>query len=167
VPGALTSIFAAVNALLPTGTYHDVGADKIRAQGSWPRVIWVPGTEDFGPALGQGGDGTGTPPPIWTRMANVEIHIWGQTLDTTEALVQKVIQAIHANCWGAYQLQGGQWVGDTGASDITGAVYVLSAMFLIPVTRAPEVMASPSHMPTTVEIDFPSGAVVSQVVTTT
>lgn len=165
MPG-LSAIFANVNALLPKGTNVDIGAAAIRGQSSWPRVVWVPANEDYGGPQGYGGDGRNSPPPLWVRSATVEVHVWGKDLDATEVLRDQLIQSIHRCCFGSYTIQGGQWINDAGASDVSGIAYVLTVSFAIPVTRTAETTATIGSSALTAEMDFPNGRVYSTQVTT-
>ena len=159
---SLTAIFQNVAALLPAGTNTGLGADKLRSLSSWPRVVFLPANEDYGGPQGYGGDGLNSPPPLWVRSATVEIHVWGKDFDATETLRDQVIQSIHRVAFGSYVIQGGQWVSDAGASDISGVAYVLTVSFMCPVTRPDETTATISSMATTTTMQFPSGSTYSE-----
>lgn len=157
----LSSIFNAVNALLPAGTITGIGPDKIKYDESPPRVIWIPMNETFGPPRGFGGDFITDPSPLWTRLSSVDVHIWGKDQDATEVLLNLLIAAVHRLAHGCYEVTRGNWMNVDGASLTLGQVYILSIMFRIPVTRAPSGYAVTSTIPITGAYNALDGVIVT------
>lgn len=176
--GPLNSIFAAVEpgvtanlvaaSLAPT--YGHSGRERFEEQAP-PRIVWVPTTEDFQPARGQGGDESvdsagnqnlpgGALPPLYTRVCNVECDIWGATRDDAETMINAVVSSVHdALSNGSYGIVGANWLLPEETQK-DGEVYRLTFQFMVPVTRvAPQTTtATVSTIPETPTSTFHVGA---------
>lgn len=143
---ALADVVDAVAALLP-GVAVKCGAEFVTRNDAPPRVIFVPSADEFPGAARQGPAGVGQPHfgrgprPLKTRAAGVDIHVWAagapedtsetKDLRATEALLHRVVAAIHRVAHGSYRVERALW---PAASDgHHGRLAILSAVFLLPV----------------------------------
>lgn len=170
--GPLNSIFAVVNPVITTNlaassivpTYGSSGPDRYAEQAP-PRIVWVPVTEDYQPARGQGGDIVldsvsnmtlpgGALPPLYTRVSSVECDVWGATRDDVETMINAVVSAVH-DCLsnGSYGIQAARWLLPEETSK-DGEVYRLTFQFMVPVVRVtPQITtATINTMPETPQI---------------
>lgn len=109
----------------------ELGAEHWIAEGTPPRVVWVPTSDRFDPPAQEHRQYRA----YRTRVAGVELRIWGADIGAVETLVNELIVAIHDNARGAYELGAGRWDGQDGAELLElGRAYVLSLTFRIPVT---------------------------------
>jgi hypothetical protein len=175
MPGPINSIFAAVTARLASlADYSDaadwcsVGAVDNPAANVPPRIVWVPVSESFGPAIGQGGDGVKNPRPIGTRQSSIECHLWaaaevqsGQPdqialdMDACEALLNAFAWALYSRLHGspaALLVGTGRWTrGNVLGQNLTlGIGYILPFTVNIPITRPPEATARIARIRATV-----------------
>jgi hypothetical protein len=159
---SLSTIFAAINAaatpLLPTGvTFGEAGSD-IFAESNFPRVVWVPIDEQWGPAAPQGGDGVTNPRPLFTRQCNVQCTVWGADQDTVEAMINALTSTIHeAITRGSYLITRGNWL-DVQAINKAGAAYVMTVVLLVPVTHTPDPTATITSIPNATQVITPYGS---------
>ena len=130
----------------PAPKFH-FGISALYKEDRPPRIVFVPRTERIIPA-GQGADGVSDPRPLWIRRATVEAHIWGKDSAETERFLDILVQAIHALAWGSYDLSGGgSWIAAGEARSDKGEIYVLSMLWDVPITRAPDTFAVVTAMP--------------------
>ena len=159
----INSIFAAVTAELATfrqysdaAAWSHLNATHLAEAAVPPRIVWVPLTEGYGPAKGQGGDGVSRPRTIGTRQSHFEAHIWAaatpqnglpdqdaRDLDACEALLNAFMFCLYAKVHGAPALPfvgTGRWSrGNVDGTVLTlGVAYILPFTVEIPVTRPPE-----------------------------
>ena len=124
--------------LLQRGLTVDIGRNALSENQSPPRIVWVPGEDEYGPRGAQ----TSNPPAAATRFAGVRAHIWGKDLVAAEQLIHLTVGAILTVALGSVQdgVKGfrGQWLTQeervAGWSRL-GEVYVLSFALAIPVLR--------------------------------
>lgn len=165
---SLAAVFTQANTFLATkvtGIVTATGADQLRTEGAPPRVIWVPTQEDFGPSEQIGDSGTfgtngtaGLQDVLYTRMVQVEAHIWGASVAATESLVTTVTQSLWNYAWGSMNLLSGQWMNLDGEALHMGTLYVLTFSLNIPVLRQADTFSlSITGMPITREIDDANG----------
>jgi hypothetical protein len=155
----LSNILSAVNATLidlfaaqyPTGPALQIflGGEYLAGQDAGARVVWVP-TEDRYEGIQKQSYalGGGIPRNLRNRWTNVDAHLWGQPptdptqlanyFDNVEILLGLVVQAIHKNTHGAYNLRGGQYPPATRDSGYTqyGRLYVLHVEWSTPLIDA-------------------------------
>jgi hypothetical protein len=147
---SLSAIFDAVNAavleLAPTVTFGKTGSDVFSGEAVPPRIVWVPGHEDFDALVTQGGDGISNPRPLWRRLVNVKVHLWAAatSLEATgsehdaavEDLMNVLVSSVHDIVGpGGYAPVGGDWI-DTEAYNKAGSAYELMLRIYVPVTHA-------------------------------
>ncbi len=175
--GPINSVFAAVTEKLATITQYATAADWCHLNATHlaeaavpPRIVWVPITEGFGPAMGQGGDGVKNPRPVATRQSFFEIHVWAaaepQTgavdqnaadLDACELLLNAFMWATYSKIHGAPALPfigTGRWSrGNVDGSILSlGVAYILPMTVYIPVTRPPDTTVTVTEIPATVSL---------------
>ncbi len=173
--GPLNSIFAAVTERLASlADYSDaadwcsLGSVENPAANIPPRIVWVPLSESFGPAVGQGGDGVKNPRPVATRQSNIECHLWAaanvqtgspdqiaEDLDACEALINAFAWALYSRLHGspaALFVGTGRWTrGNVLGQNLTlGVGYILPFTVNIPITRPPEATARIARIQATV-----------------
>lgn len=191
--GPINSIFGAVTARLATWTndgdptatpYADasdwclLGATNLPAAAVPPRIVWVPTQENFGPAIGQGGDGVTVPRPLATRQSNFTIHLWaaavpqtGQTtqnaadIDALESLLNAFMWAVYYQVHGAPALPfigTGRWAGLNvdGSNLACGIGYILPITVNIPVVRPLETTATVTEIDAAVKVPTTSTPIV-------
>ncbi len=186
---SINSIFAGVTARLAQWTNNaDPAQLPYAAAASWsflnatnltvaavpPRIVWVPLSESYGPAVGQGANGVSNPRPVATRQSAFEMHLWaadatqtGQAnqdaldLDACESLLNAFMWALYSVAHGSMDFLGtGRWSrGNVDGQILSlGVAYVLPVTFKIPVTRPLERVASVTQIPATVAL--PNNSVV-------
>jgi hypothetical protein len=120
-----------------------LGAEHLATRDAPPRVVFVPYADDF---AGGAKNATGTVKrSIATRMAGVRVHIWAagtpaepvltRDLKACEALLDRVLWAVHREAVGSYQRQSVEWPDTPGAGHL-GRLCVLRLAFAVPVTEA-------------------------------
>lgn len=158
---ALTDIIAAVMSRVPndqnTGAPVPsfLGPEFMQAEAVPPRLVWVPADETYGPAERIGDDARS----LRTRLATLELHIWGGDYAATELLLNQTLAAVHGTAAGSYELGKGMWMNHkTGPATDLGRVYVVQVTFKIPVTAAPPALKTVTTIPvTTTPLGAPTG----------
>lgn len=129
-----------------SGITQFIGAENLELNTVEERMVWVPTTDSFGGGQGvRGNMMAGQKPNKRTRMAGVEIHIWGKSgtgnaarddIEEVETLVNALIIAIHDQTHGSYDITGGAWMQQDG-QEISqyGRGYILSVTFVVPVVK--------------------------------
>lgn len=133
---ALSDIVTAVGArLAQRGVTAEVayGGHHTREHGAPPRVVFVPRSESAGPAEGLGGN----PRRLFTRVVQVDVHVWAVDADAAEALHNSVAAAIYAEAHGAFAFLGAEWpeLNDDWAS--LGTLIIARYSLKVPVTDPP------------------------------
>lgn len=165
---ALVEVLASISGDLPAGTTWHIGEEWIRREEAPPRVVWIPRSETYRMPEGQGGDETGEPRPLRTRVVSVEAHLWAASIDSDgaetsaganltaiETLLNGTVQAISKHAWGSFEGSTGQWVFADGANIKLGVVYVFAFELRIPVPRVASTTATILTMPTTYKAVVP------------
>lgn len=132
--------------------------DELRAEHDLcPRIVWVPTADRFAPAKLHKTE----PRPVRTRVAGCAAHIWGDSLASTETLVNNFIAALHQTAYGNYEIVSGQWV-DPGKMT-KGRAYVVEFTVEIPVTIPVPANSSVTvtAVPQNTGMVFPDGSTVS------
>lgn len=173
--GPINSIFAEVTATLATiypdaADWCSLGATELVAANVPPRIVWVPLSENYGPAVGQGGSGVSDPRPVATRQSYFNVHIWaaadpqtGQAnqqaldLDACELLLNAFMWSCYAKAHGspgALFTGTGRWgkANVDGQNLTCGVAYILPLTVNIPVTRPAQTLATINRIPATVTI---------------
>lgn len=143
ITAALTALQAATDAvraaehatLLPAAIVHRVGARFIEAADAPGRIVWFPlrETSTRAPASGRGG-GTTHGTALGMRLVRIGVHIYGASLDATEALLECVMKATHASAVGSYDFDSIEWELDSRLT--SGEVVTLELLLNVPVLRA-------------------------------
>lgn len=125
---------------VPVVSFDAGGVDR---QNTFPRVVFVPtvGTHDGNTAQAGIGDGITTPPALWLRTVQVELHLWGKDFDDCEDLMQRVARALHGVAWGGDRSLGEDWTRNQGATAKAGVLVVMTVSVEIPITRDQETFA--------------------------
>lgn len=143
----LLDVFAAVKERMPTDypvTFEFNPGDQDK-HGSPRRITVDFGKEGFGGTRGAGR--AGQPVPLWTRLVNARVELWGNDFGDTEVLLGHFVAALHVAAHGSYGMGGGEWV--LGGVSAKGAIYRLDIELQIPLTREPDTLATITGMPTT------------------
>lgn len=131
-----------------------LGAENLKGNGAFPRIVFVPTRDHFGPAENQSAD----PPQLATRFAGCEVHVWGgPNFDDTEELLDQVWAAIfflgeasfepgEPSGWAQKHIDGGLIV--------SGKLYVLTLYFKVPVTAGSYTTAEIESIPQTNDISM-------------
>lgn len=156
ITAALEALQAATDAVraaeystaLPAAIVHRVGARFIEGADAPGRIVWFPlrETSARAPASGRGG-GTTYGTALGMRVVRIGVHIYGATLDATEALLECVMKATHASAFGAYDFDSIEWELDSRLT--SGEVVTLELVLNVPVLR----LAPPRVTVTEVAID--------------
>lgn len=89
------------------GTVHYRFGEKFLAERKVnPRIIWVPGKDDYAPA--RAGLQT-TQRSVRTRRAEVMAHVVHNAFGDTEDLVNATVHAMHAETHGSMDVDYGEW----------------------------------------------------------
>lgn len=179
------SAFTAKLALIDSTITCHLGQQFQREEDAPPRVIWWPTAEPIQLAESQGSPSptpVGNPRRLWVRRSAIEIHIWGANRDSngaesyegadiqaTELLLDKVVRALWSmptgGTFGVIRELSGRWENVEGALEKYGALYVLTATVMIPITRATDLTGTMTNIPVTMEIANPAtGAVTTDFV---
>lgn len=129
----LTSVINSIRQTLTddgiSAPFH-IGPEHIPSHGSPPKIVWVPTSSSYEAPDRIGG----VEQPIHTRLARSQIHVWGQSYEETEALVDAVIRALYKLFGGAnYELSAGDWLEPPSAT-VKGRLYLLDVAIRLPVT---------------------------------
>lgn len=148
---SLHALLTSIAARLPDGVSHALGgAEEVARGGSPPRVIFDFVSEAIESPHGQG---SGLPRSRWlcTRASDVDLHIWGASLEATEELAELVLNLLQEMAPGdSHRRRGARWVA--GALSLRGYVYVLGVTFLLPVERR-QVYLTLAELPLTGEFE--------------
>lgn len=113
------------------GVTFRTGGRRVAQHDRPPRIVWVPTRDAFTPAT-KGGT---NPRSVRTRIAGVEAHVWGTTLEQAEDLVHRLVVALHRLAHGSYKVRTCVW--DKPEWMEHGEACVLAFEFAIPVTDEP------------------------------
>jgi hypothetical protein len=150
----LADFINAVSAEIP-GVPSLIGAEHLAANATPPRLVWVPTTDRFDGAE-KGGSISRS---MRTRVAGVDLHIWGDDLAAAETLLHQAVSAVHRVAYGSYEVLAGRWLTDDGRELLLkGRVYVLSLAVRMPVTDA-LTKATVTQIVETKKMAFPAGDV--------
>ncbi len=122
------------------GTVFGFGARELDRAGKPPRVVWrlVRGEHEGTPRPGQ------NPRPLFNRQLELEAHIWGETYEQTEQLLEDVGRAVHAAAVGAFSPLREEWPAeddDGRGHQHKGFYCVLTLELLVPVTAVAQTTA--------------------------
>lgn len=160
----IASIDALHDAIMPAvltaipGTTSEVSTRGLPEHASPPRVIWVPGDDEWGAAQKRPRGGYASGKSLATCHAGVDLHCWGATRPDTWALVRAVVRSLVTHLGGAAEvcrIRRGRWIAVTGAAT-HGEAYVLSIAVAMDVPALPDPPATTT--PTSAAIDA-TGAV--------
>lgn len=123
------------------GTTFGFGARELDRAGKPPRVVWrlVRGEHEGTPRPGQ------NPRPLFNRRLELEAHLWGETYEQTEQLLEDVARAVHSSAVGSFAPLREEWPAedDDGRSHQHKGVYcVLTLEILVPVTAKTQTVAT-------------------------
>lgn len=104
-----------------------VGADKLQQHDAPPRYVWIPRKGKYAGASRVGGN----PRTLVDRLITLECHVWGASLDATEALLEALVAAVVLEAQGAVQIEGEDW--ERAATLHRGALVVVGFAFRVPV----------------------------------
>lgn len=126
--GTISDIVAAVMADLNTGRAPPlktlIGERHLAGADTYPRLVWVPTTDSFGPPE----NGGYNPRPLATNLAGFAVHCWDADHDAARALMHAVMAALHRKASAySYKPVAAMWLtagelqqaGDTVVLDIT------------------------------------------------
>jgi hypothetical protein len=139
IDGLHAAVMADVIAAIPTAT-SEVSTRGLPEHGSPPRVIWVPGDDEWGAPQKRPRAGYATGRSLATCVAGVDLHCWGATRNDTWTLVRAVVRALVTRLGGAEssaRIRRGRWVAVTGAMT-AGEAYVLSIAVALDVPALPD-----------------------------
>lgn len=133
------AIMPDVVAAIPTAT-SEVSTRGLPEHASPPRVIWVPGDDEWAAPQKRPRAGYATGRSLATCMAGVDLHCWGATRADTWVLVRAVVRSLVTRLGGAdgvSRIRRGRWISVTGA--VThGEAYVLSIAVALDVPALPD-----------------------------
>lgn len=142
-----------------TGVPVLVGKRYLDANGKPPRVVFVPTRDRFGPAQRVGG----AQPALATRIAGLQVHVWGADVDATEQLAHQVIAALIFGIAQdldvtkiapkGYRLIDGGWLEDAWTN--AGEVWVGNFEFDIPVLPTALPTKVVTSIPVTAQLETP------------
>ncbi len=110
-----------------------IGERYIAENDTWPRIVWIPRTDTFGPSE----QGRYNPRQLATDFASYDIHIWERDIDSTRALMHRVMGALHRQASAySYEPDGAEWVTG-GELCSNGFLVILTVHFRFPVVDRP------------------------------
>jgi len=112
-----------------TGLVWTIGARSIAQNSAPPRVVWIPTRDQIGPKE----VASRANPSIYTRLAGVQAHCWGASLEATETIVHAVIAALYATAHGSLRVAGVEWPAPETVT--RGELAILSFALAIPVLK--------------------------------
>lgn len=134
----LTSVFETIQTELcrrRTDIAQHFGAAHLRQSASGPRLVWVATEETFEAPLARGNRASSSVGVLYTRIAGIDVHLWGATENDTEELCRLFIETCDRTLGEALSIRRGRWVEASGA-DSAGVEYVLSIAIKLLVTIA-------------------------------
>lgn len=164
----LKAVVDAVNAVLAAEVPHlttGIGGDEQWRSGIFPRIIWIPSMDTFGPPNPSGIE----PRALRTRFVGFDVHLWAEVvsaedpLTPCEKLLAQLIWALHQVVGPAgYRLGDGGFVGLKEGGDLTqfGRAYLLHLAIEVPLVQTPGaylVTVTSTPNPST-EMTFPDGS---------
>ena len=129
------------------GVVHDkapvlfgFGARELDRAARPPRVVWrlVRAEHEGTTRPGQ------NPRPLFNRRVELEAHLWGQTYEQAESLLEDVARALHDSAVGSYTPLREEWPAedDDGRAHQSHGVYCkLTLDLLVPVTAVEQTTA--------------------------
>lgn len=146
----IAELEAAVTARV-AGVQYLTGARHLAAAGVPPRIVWIPlrETVDLGKARSALPAAT-----LMARMVVVGAHLWGETFDSTEALLCALLASAHESARGSFDPGSVEWVTDSHTD--RGFAVTVELAFSVPVLGT----AAPTVQPTAVALD-PGGAAIN------
>lgn len=155
---SINSIFAAVTTKLATlyptaADWCQLGATEQVAANVPPRIVWVPVSENYVAAVGQGGVTRSSPRPVLTRQSFFQVHLWAAAAQQSGQATQYALDLnaletlLNAFAWAAYsvlhgapgqlEIGTGSWArANVAGQNLTlGVGYILPLTVNIPVTR--------------------------------
>lgn len=116
-----------------------LGAEWNSEEGTYPRMVWVPGEDVFD------GDpkGGANPQAIAEAGEGFDAYLHGADYDPTRVLREAFVRALHRHCIGSYRLKRGVWPAGNAGLVRDGRLYVLSFTVLVPITKPARPTATP------------------------
>lgn len=142
----VTDIDALHDAIMPDvvtaipGTVSEVSTRGLPENGKPPRVIWVPGDDEWGAPQKRPRGGYASGKSLATCHAGIDLHCWGQTRTDTWTLVRAVVRSLIKHLGGAsevFRVRRGRWIAVTGVMT-RGEAYVLSIEVAMDVPALPD-----------------------------
>lgn len=109
----------------------EFGGHRLREHASPPRIVWVP-TGGPGSAVRQPGE---FPRRLHTRTPAVDVHVWAESYDAAEELVNDFLTAVHHVAHGSYAFNSETWSEGNSELSSLGVEVTLSISFSIPVVE--------------------------------
>lgn len=129
-----------------------LGGEFLDIQTTAARIVWVPTADSFRPGRIQAGLTPGDltkPKSVGTRIAGVRCRVWakadgaGNVADSVaevralEQLVERLVLAVHACCYGSFAVVALEWLDQDGAPLLQyGRACDVSFTFEVPIARA-------------------------------
>lgn len=116
---ALAVLQTAITARVSGVTFF-TGARHVDNNAPPPRIVWIPLREKYthGPTRGRGSGYVPAPTApearaVGVRAVTVGAHVWTDTFDATEALLDAVLKSAHATARGSFDADSIEWETDS------------------------------------------------------
>jgi hypothetical protein len=150
----VTDIVPAITAVLTSrgvAATVKVGGKHISENDAPPRIVWVMRGGPGGAAREVGGN----PRHLRTRNLGVEAHVWAESYDAAEALLNELLSATHQALHGSYSFDGEEWVEEELLA--LGCVVIARLTFRVPVTEPVKATAEIKSTQATTVAVWPDG----------
>lgn len=117
-----------VTTAVPGTTYY-LGEKHVKTHALNPRVVWVPAKDTFGPSTANGR----SPRSVRSWKRQVAAHVFANTHEQAELLVNAIAWGLHSASHGAYNVETAEWFAPEWLTK--GLVCVLTFSFNSPVTE--------------------------------
>jgi hypothetical protein len=139
IDGLHAAVMADVVAAIPAAV-SEVSTRGLPEYSSPPRVVWVPGDDEWNAPQKRPRAGYASGKSLATCFAAADLHCWGATRTDTWTLVRAVVRALVTRLGGAessLRIRRGRWIAVTGAMT-QGEAYVLSIAVALDVPALPD-----------------------------
>lgn len=125
----------------------EIDEDAIDEEGDPPRIVFEPKAERWVGRHAASQDGKVQPRILYTRLAIVRAHVWGENRTRTEELLRALARQTYALLYGSFTPLAGEWVGASKTK--LGHLYLLDMEIQIPVPRELDPTVQLTEMPIT------------------
>jgi hypothetical protein len=165
ISDAIAAVMADLNLARGPRLATLIGERHLGENDIWPRVVWIPTTDEFGPPRLTGG----TPRPLWDLVATYAVHLWEESIEKARQLEMDVIASMHRVMHYAdaarslrFRPTGATWRND-GELQTAGVQLELTVAFTLVVTDRPQTTTTPARVTAALSESDTGGTVNTQV----